>query len=960
MSEKLVNVVSKSGQGGTMPASAAEKAIASGAFRLETPEETAARAEALQVREAQASASNKGALAAIGLAGARGAFDAATAPVRIANRAGEALTGVNVGDKAVQGIDRLTGGTGAGQTFDEATSGAAVLSGLSGLATGALSDKTVEQGFREANEAQRATALANRGETMLGNVGGQVAGMLASGGAGALANLGKGATAALAARGAGQVAARAGGLATAGVVEGALQGAAQANEDAFIENKALTAEQFWGTVGLNAALSGAFAGGLGAVIGKFEKHAAGKLAIGATKSAEEAELDRMASRALGGEPPAPGVGKALRELYEAAASTASGVEREAIEKYGPHRVLAGDKEAIGAWKELAERPQLVEKAARDLTEGVDALRRESQAIMDEVVDAGLKREVVAKNLSGVDHRVALKGAREQAVTIKQALGALEDVETFGDNRWARGALKYADDQLNDVLSGALGAEDSYMALDAAKRQLQRLKVRGENGISGATFDMNKKGALQEFTRLMDETAEAARVHLEDVSLWGKQGEAQAATNAAWARLLQSKRVADKALLTNYVDNYGRPVYEADPAKIEAFAAGLGTARASKVEALVKDNLEATRDLIDTIAANYDVGTKHAASLSAARAAQEKVATTLAETSVKTRRVNQLTAMLEAEKDGVGGLIGNGTITGGILGGFGGAALGAASNVITRPMATAMQSARIMALAGNAVKRTTKALDKFFGHAPSSAGIGKAAGAIARTLPAAGRRAATASVSEPLLAEGPKMRENVAALAANPVAMADQLDRYIGNAADRLPQTHMALAAVPMRAIQFLASKLPPAPPPNALDGAMRAPIAQSDQDRFNEFVKGATDPLSALEDMSRGLLTLDRVEAIQAVYPQLYEKLRESVFDYVAAAAEAKQPLAYNKRAQLDILFGGKGAIEPTMTTQYMRTVEAASQAMASRDQAKRAQSKAARAPNFAAAAKSPLDRIGM
>lgn len=211
-----------------------------------------------------------------------------------------------------------------------------------------------------------------------------------------------------------------------------------------------------------------------------------------------------------------------------------------------------------------------------------------------------------------------------------------------------------------------------------------------------------------------------------------------------------------------------------------------------------------------------------------------------------------------------------------------------------------------------------------------------------------------------MAEGPKQRETIAALAANPVMMADQVDKFIGNAAGHLPQTHMALAAVPMRAIQFLASKLPPAPPPNALDGAYKAPISPVDQDRFNEYVKGATDPLSAVEDMSRGLLTLDRVEAIQAVYPELYEELRVAVFDYVAAAGEAKRPLAYQKRTQLDILFGGKGAIEPTLAPQYMRAVEAATQQMSARDQQQRQQSKKARAPDIASAAQSPLDRLSL
>jgi len=944
MADEQVRIVRSDGSTGHVPKANLRAALADG-WHIETPEESAQR-------------TGGGMVAALAQGAAAGAIEGATAPVRLANRAVEAVTGINLGDKAAQAIDRATGGTGVGQTFEGATSGRNVLESTAALGGGLLTDKSVEQSGREAGESMRATALANPTASAVGNIGGQLGALALTGGAGLLTKGGQLAQAATAAR-LGTVGSKAVVLGLTGAGEGILQGAAQANEDAYIENVPATAERFWANVGMNAAAGGILGGVGGGVLGKLEARSAAKAALGAGRNAEAEALQEVARGALGVEP-APGLGKAIREVsdaatsgrvgraYEGTASTLSGVPREAVEKYGPHKIAMGDAEALSGMDKILRRDEIVHGATGEITDAVRSMRGDSSEVFSEIFEAPLKRENVVRLMANADKQAALAGAREQAATIRSKLGALDDLETFGDNKWAKGARKYIDDALDDVMSGALGAEDSYMALDATKRQLQRLGKKAEGGAAGQTMDLGKRDQLQLFADLTKEAAEDVRFHLEDASLFDRQGTAQAKYNAATKRWLDSKEMADRSLMTRTGDDYGRARWEVDPGKVEQFVGGLGTRRAELAERYIKENIDAERNLVDEIANNLDLGTKHQAKIEGVRQAHAKIVKALEQADSTVKLANQGKAWMEAENAGAASLLGP------ILGAVPGVSLA------TKPMQAAMQAARIRALAGNTVKRTSKALEGFFGHIPHSA-VGKAAGSAVKALPSAGRRAAVASVTgggaSPAMAEAPKHRERVAELAANPVAMAAEVDRFLGDSARHLPQTRMALAAVPMRAIQFLASKLPPAPPPNALDGAYKAPISKASQDRFNEYVAGATDPLSALDELQRGMLTPQRIEAVQAVYPELYNDIRTAVFDYVVAASEAKTPLKYQKRIQLDLLFGGGGAIEPSAKPAHMRVVEQA--AMAQKQAPQRPQ-KPGGAPNVAQHHQSLLDKINL
>lgn len=116
-----------------------------------------------------------------------------------------------------------------------------------------------------------------------------------------------------------------------------------------------------------------------------------------------------------------------------------------------------------------------------------------------------------------------------------------------------------------------------------------------------------------------------------------------------------------------------------------------------------------------------------------------------------------------------------------------------------------------------------------------------------------------------------------------------------------PQLGAAVRAVAVRASDFLASKMPTVPQRASLQPHLereRMPPAH-EMERYLRYERAVSDPLSVLEDAQKGRLRKEGVEALQAVYPTLYQGLRSQV---TAALAERGSRLSYPERVQFGLL----------------------------------------------------------
>jgi hypothetical protein len=400
----------------SVPADLAGQYIAQQGFVPATPEEVAARAAA---REQEGFVG--GTKAAV-KSFATHAFDAATFPVSIA-QAGAAALGQ---DDWVEGLDELRG--------------AKVLENIAGIATELSGGGFQEGARREFREATQAQYAAHPTTTTVAGVAGDVVGGL--GLEGLSSSAGKGIASGLAGR-VGERAASVLGRAADMGLQGGVLGAAQASQQAYIDDAPITSQKILAGFGLGSALGAGVGAGIGglSVAGRAVRDKADDLVAAFGKSQRapvelaDQSLDEVAARALGPDTaPAPGLGAKLRDALEQTQAAATGVDREALKKFGP---LRWDDEAMKGREMAFRRDEILEGAKAEVTDRTSALIKNADTVMEEVRDMGLKREHVARLLAGVDDatpRGQLLGQiRESGLTgTKYARGGMRDLRSFRD------------------------------------------------------------------------------------------------------------------------------------------------------------------------------------------------------------------------------------------------------------------------------------------------------------------------------------------------------------------------------------------------------------------------------------------------------------------------------------------------------------------------------------------------
>jgi hypothetical protein len=101
-----------------------------------------------------------------------------------------------------------------------------------------------------------------------------------------------------------------------------------------------------------------------------------------------------------------------------------------------------------------------------------------------------------------------------------------------------------------------------------------------------------------------------------------------------------------------------------------------------------------------------------------------------------------------------------------------------------------------------------------------------------------------------------------------------------------------IQATTMSGLNFLASKLPR--PGTAFPGDEPVEPSNSHKDQFMDYHEIVDDPLKALEHVKNGTLNTKHIEALQAVYPNLYQHMQEQVMQH--ATPKALQKLKYPVR----------------------------------------------------------------
>ena len=750
--------------------------------------------------------------------------------------------------------------------------------------------------LQHAEEEHPIASIAGQGLGGVASLAATGVGEVAEGlGARALGGLGLKETASLAARPAL--------MALRGAAEGTQFGVAQAiSDDAFADHK-LTAEQIISTIGANTLWGGVISGGLGAIHAGAEAagiigadSGAGRLAsklpiddvaqalgnqqdsgaLGKALSrsdAKPADVEAIAGRALGVDAPADGLGGKLFDWYKKIASAASGA----------------DENAIGAFATEENRKALIEaeatrtQASRDIREHVDNILAANRDITEE--GAGkMKRSYISKAVEGVDKEQAASAAKD---AMQQTLNTLGDMQASPDDFGGEAPLKRA---VKVALKINKGLSDAIESGDVAEQfgLIDDLKKAIGKYTKGATQIVQKGGATDELLSLQNKARAAKytelyntlRNGLEDDGVWGQAAKDQQKINAAWSTQLEASDRFHAALTTDIGRDPENPFYKVrgvDPAKADRYVNGLMNPAQDLTHKAVTDYVETTRTLADTMAATYDLPEDKIARVADFKAAADSFHSTLDKTTKTLSLVNQF-EQLRGLTSGpsLGFATAAGAVIHGVSGGLAGMALGKVAKLFTRPGDAILQLARIEQMARASDSRVARALRGFVG--------GKAVAGEALDLSSYARKVA-----------------QVSRLSQQGDLLAQRIGNNTGALRSRAPKLSDAIVSTSLAGLAFLRDKLPPMPAGDPLNPTAKAPLpSQSAQLRWLGYEKAVRDPDSVVEDLQRGRLSPDGIEALQSVYPNKFNQIRGKVGDMMAGGK--MKDLGIQKRMGLSLL----------------------------------------------------------
>lgn len=815
-----------------------------------------------------------------------------------------------------------------------------------------------------------------RRDTTAGTIGegvGMVAPVLLSGGTGAVAKgasvlpsalAARGAAAvgarvgeAAAARGVGTIGAKAAALAAEGATEGFIVGAGQAVSELSLADQDLDTEKVFAGAG-EGALWGLGGGAiLGGGIG------AAQAAKGLPSTMMSAARQKLAARRAtkeGAEAlPASTVDDAAEEF------TGNSIVKEVEEPDFVSKMLSkvsgGDAAVIQRAKSLGDdgvrmrnnyinREAVKENATKKLTQHINDFVA-TEPVIRNVFAGERKLENVARTVKrGLE---PVEGARSFITQLKDETADLLTLEgrELVSKKGAvnmRKVINRTEKRVNEIIRKGVDVEPQlFIQMDKLKRDFQRwTKTAGQSRASDSIAVAENAG----FTSYANGVQQRILSHLEDASVYGEAAAQQARRNAIGSEYFDTANDFGRRFLSETGERLDPETWwqnkrVANPELVSKHIDGLLDYRKDLGHQMTLKSVQRRRQLLDVLIEQGDVPAKELETFKRARQSTVEMENTLKETGESLSDANAITELqrIESERGALAGMAGGalgGSILGGPIGGIVGGVMGSA----VRPGAAIHKLAVMESIAQRSARvdsKIEKSLSKHIRNEsapepPAIKAMREREPKRATKLLGAARRGAAASTAAAIVAFGDtpesrrskylKVTEQVREFQQNPTAAIEHVQRnVVGSLAGSAPAFSAALAAKHASAMSFLAGKLPPQPTHigRSLQPHLHKPqVTDAEVERFARYATAVSDPLSVLDDVSKGKLSVEAVEAVREVYPKLYEQIRNSA---MVALSKTKRELPYQSVIQLGILldFVAHPTLEPAFMARHQQRMAA-------------------------------------
>ena len=140
-------------------------------------------------------------------------------------------------------------------------------------------------------------------------------------------------------------------------------------------------------------------------------------------------------------------------------------------------------------------------------------------------------------------------------------------------------------------------------------------------------------------------------------------------------------------------------------------------------------------------------------------------------------------------------------------------------------------------------------------------------------------------------------------------------------AKRVPTIQKTILETALRQIEYLSKHLPgSAHPPTVFSRPIPPP--KTEQSKWLKRVRTVVDPTTVLDDLEKGTLTFEAVDAAKNVYPDLFSDMQQRVMDHVVELNTQNKRVPRQKRLQLGMLLGVP--MDPTQQLEVVAAVQAA------------------------------------
>lgn len=136
---------------------------------------------------------------------------------------------------------------------------------------------------------------------------------------------------------------------------------------------------------------------------------------------------------------------------------------------------------------------------------------------------------------------------------------------------------------------------------------------------------------------------------------------------------------------------------------------------------------------------------------------------------------------------------------------------------------------------------------------------------------------------------------------DPELLINKMVKNTGALSQAAPETAQSVRNTTVNAIDFLETKLPKNPSPETSFDLLRRRWQPSSMEiaKFERYAEAVFNPTSVLDDLESGAMTREQVEALRAVYPELYKEIQSQVMETLP---KLEKEISYDKRLQLGIL----------------------------------------------------------